>query len=131
VSEENVELFRRLTAVAEVASVPEEAESLLAPLLAPEYLGEALVTAVTDKTYYGTAGCVEWFNDLSDAFAEGVRYEVEGSSRMATTSLSGAWPSSGPPLDPVLRFACVGSPSPGSTTARPLEAQATQTGTTP
>ena len=76
-SQENVELFRRLTAVAEVANVPEEAESLLTPLLAPEYRVEAVVTAVTDKTYYGTAGCVEWFNDLSDAFAEGVRYEVE------------------------------------------------------
>jgi len=53
------------------------------------------------------------------------------SSRMAMTSLSGAWPSSGPALDPVLRYACVGSPSLGSMTARQLEAQATQTGTKP
>jgi hypothetical protein len=47
----------------EVANVPEQAESLLAPLLAPEYRIENIVTAVTDKTYYGAAGCVEWFTD--------------------------------------------------------------------
>ena len=75
-----MELFRRLAEVANVpedTNVPEDAESLLAPLLAPEYRIEAVVTAVTDKTYYGAAGCVEWFNDLSDAFAEGARPEVE------------------------------------------------------
>jgi ketosteroid isomerase-like protein len=75
-----VELFRRLAEVANVpedTNVPEDAESLLAPLLAPEYRIEAVVTAVTDKTYYGAVGCVEWLNDMSDAFAEGARYEVE------------------------------------------------------
>jgi ketosteroid isomerase-like protein len=74
VSQENVALFRRMI---DIANVPEEAESLIAPLLAPEYRIENIVTAVTDKTYYGAKGCVEWFNDMSDAFAEGVRHEVE------------------------------------------------------
>jgi ketosteroid isomerase-like protein len=74
VSQQNVDLFCRIT---EAANIPEEAESLLAPLLAPEYRIENIVTAVTDKTYYGTAGSLEWFDDLSEAFAAGARYELE------------------------------------------------------
>jgi hypothetical protein len=52
-------------------------ESVVAPLVAPEFRGENIVTAVTDKTYCGVAGCLEWFNDMSDAFAEGARLEIE------------------------------------------------------
>jgi hypothetical protein len=32
---------------------------------------------VTDKTYYGPAGCLEWLDDMSEAFSEGARYEIE------------------------------------------------------
>jgi hypothetical protein len=46
-------------------------------LLAPEFTIENIVTAVTDKTYYGAAGCLEWLNDMTDTFAEGWRCQVE------------------------------------------------------
>jgi ketosteroid isomerase-like protein len=73
-SQENVELVRRMT---EAANDPHASESLFAPLLAPGYRIENIVTAVTDKTYYGAAGCLQWFRDMSEAFAEGARYEIE------------------------------------------------------
>jgi SnoaL-like protein len=73
-SRENVQLVRRMT---EVANAPHTSESLFAPLLAPRYRIENTVTAVTDKTYYGAAGCVQWLDDMSEAFSEGARYEIE------------------------------------------------------
>jgi hypothetical protein len=74
VSQENVELFRRVT---EIFNVAHGDESLVAPMLAPEFRIDNIVTAVTDKTYLGAAGCIEWYDDMSDAFAEGARYEIE------------------------------------------------------
>ena len=73
-SQENVDLVRRMT---EVANITPADASLFEPLLAPDYRIENTVTAVTDRTYYGAAGCVEWLNDMSDAFAAGARYEIE------------------------------------------------------
>jgi hypothetical protein len=73
VSRENVELFRRLT---DAVNAP-DAETQLAPLLAPEYHIDNIVTAITDRTYWGVPGCLEWREDLLDAFAPGARYEME------------------------------------------------------
>ena len=72
-SQEAVELFRRLM---ETVNVPEP-EAVIAPLVAPNFRIENTATAVTDKTYHGVAGCLEWRNDLPEGFAEGVRFEVE------------------------------------------------------
>jgi ketosteroid isomerase-like protein len=74
VSEENVELFRRMI---ETSNVAHGDPSLLEPLLAADYRIENIVTAVTDKTYYGASGSVEWFSDMSEAFATGAEHEVE------------------------------------------------------
>jgi len=69
----NAELFRRLM---ESANLPDP-EPELAALLAPDHVVENATTAVTDKTYYGVAGCVEWKDDMRDGFAEGARCVVE------------------------------------------------------
>jgi hypothetical protein len=70
-SEENVDLYRQFgEALNSREGVPEA-------FLAPEFRIENIVTAVTDKTYYGAAGCREWYDDTSDAFAEGARCEIE------------------------------------------------------
>jgi ketosteroid isomerase-like protein len=73
VSQENVELVRRMLAATDTDDVAKH----LAPLLAPDYRIENIVTAVTDKTYHGVPGCLEWMRDMSDAFAPGARYELE------------------------------------------------------
>ena len=106
-SQENVDLVRRMT---EVANITPADASLFEPLLAPDYRIENTVTAVTDRTYYGAAGCVEWLNDMSDAFAAGARYEIETTLLRATTSLSRAWPSWGKAHALALRFDFDGLP---------------------
>ena len=73
-SHENVELLRRVTRIFNAAQGD---ESLFAPVLAPGFRIDNIVTAVTDKTYHGAAGCIEWFGDMADAFEEGARYEIE------------------------------------------------------
>jgi hypothetical protein len=73
VSRENVELMQRIT---EAASAPDPGPRL-APLLAPGYYIENIVTAITDKTYYGVDGCLEWWDHMVEAFAPGPRYELE------------------------------------------------------
>jgi ketosteroid isomerase-like protein len=50
--------------------IPEE-------LLAPGFRLENTSTAVTDRTYYGAEGVLEWINDFFDAFEEGAQYETE------------------------------------------------------
>lgn len=69
-SRENVEIFRRTVEVMNTRDVSEA-------LTAPDFRIENVVTAVADKTYYGAAGTLEWLDDMSDAFGEGARYEVE------------------------------------------------------
>jgi ketosteroid isomerase-like protein len=74
-SQENVELFRRII---DAANLPtDEIGGVLAPLLVPGLRMDNAPTAVTDRTYYGVQGCLEWRADLAEAFAPGVRYEVE------------------------------------------------------
>jgi hypothetical protein len=75
VSQENVELFRRIIDAANLP--PGEVETVLTPLLVPGLRMENATTAVTDKTYYGVAGCLEWRADLAEGFAPGARHEVE------------------------------------------------------
>lgn len=60
-----------------LANVNPPEPSLFEPLLTPDYRIENIVTAVTDKTYYGASGCLEWLGDMSEAFAAGARYEME------------------------------------------------------
>jgi hypothetical protein len=74
-SRENVELFRRII---DAANLPEsEIEGVLEPLLVPDVRMENATTAVTDKTYFGLAGCLEWRADLAEGFAPGMRFETE------------------------------------------------------
>lgn len=73
-SQENVEAFRRIT---EALNASPTDPSMVEPLLHSGYRIDNIVTAVTDKTYYGAAGIVAWFSDMADAFASGVRWEME------------------------------------------------------
>lgn len=72
-SQENAELFRRIFESANLA----EMETILPPLLARDFRIDNTPTAITDKTYQGVAGCLEWREDMSDGFADGARYGVE------------------------------------------------------
>jgi hypothetical protein len=97
-SQANVELFRQAM---ENVNAPRPDEAL-ASLLAADFRIDNIVTAVTDKTYYGAAGCLEWLNEMTEAFAQGWRCEVEsiladshefvvgGLAFMATGAHSGA-----------------------------------------
>jgi ketosteroid isomerase-like protein len=74
-SRENVELFRRII---DAANLPtDQIEDVLTPLLVPDIRMDNATTAVTDKTYYGVQGCLQWRADLAEGFAPGVRYVVE------------------------------------------------------
>jgi hypothetical protein len=74
-SQENVELFLRII---DAANLPtDEIAGVLAPLLVPGLRMDNATTAVTDRTYYGVEGCLEWRADLAEGFAPGVRFEVE------------------------------------------------------
>jgi ketosteroid isomerase-like protein len=78
VLQENVETARNaMERFIATVNVAHGDESLLAPMLAPGFRIDNIVTAVTDKTYLGAAGCIEWYDDTADAFAEGVRCEIE------------------------------------------------------
>jgi ketosteroid isomerase-like protein len=75
VSQQNVEVFRRII---DAANLPtDEIEDVLRPLLVPGLRMDNATTAVTDKSYYGIEGCLEWRADLAEGFAPGVRHEVE------------------------------------------------------
>jgi ketosteroid isomerase-like protein len=69
-SQRNIDLWYRAVAAINAREVPMS-------LLAPELRMENLVTAVSDKTYHGTAGFRDWMNDLFDGFAEGALFEIE------------------------------------------------------
>jgi hypothetical protein len=75
VSEDNVGLYRRAI---DAANLPtDEIEDVLAPLVVPGVRMDNATTAVTDKTYYGVEGFLEWRADLAEGFAPGLRHEVE------------------------------------------------------
>jgi ketosteroid isomerase-like protein len=66
----NVDLVRSICAAINEREVPKD-------LLAPDLRMENVVTAVSDKTYYGAAGFRDWMQDLFAGFAEGARFEIE------------------------------------------------------
>jgi ketosteroid isomerase-like protein len=69
-SRENVALAYRYGAAANARKVPQG-------LLAPDFVMVNAETAVTDKTYEGAAGVIEWTGDMFEAFASGARFEIE------------------------------------------------------
>jgi ketosteroid isomerase-like protein len=80
-------------------------------LLAPDFVMVNASTAVTDKTYHGAAGVLEWTGDLFEAFDPHARFEIkrvvaEGDDFVVTTvRLSGTGARSGMQLD--FRWAAV------------------------
>jgi hypothetical protein len=107
VSKENVEVVLRLN---DVGNLHDPRAEDFAHLITPDWICENLATAVTDKTYHGRAGMLEWRRDLIDVFAEGVRFEVEivadgGDFVVVRMAVVGEGASSGAPL--ALRFAGV------------------------
>jgi hypothetical protein len=107
VSKEKVEIIRGLL---DVLNLHEPTEEDFAPWVTPDYDVQNVRTEVTDKTYRGTVGILQWRNRPIDVFAEDVRFEgdvvADGSDfvvvRMAVV---GRDASSGAPL--TLRFAGV------------------------
>ena len=88
-SQESVDLYRQIL---EAGNLPErEALAALAPLLAPDFHTHNAATAVTDKSYYGLAGTVEWRNDLTEGFAERARFEVEAIIAESNEFVVGRW----------------------------------------
>jgi hypothetical protein len=107
VSQENVEVILGLLGV---LNLHEPTEEDFAPFLTADYTIENAATAVTDKTYRGSAGVLEWRKDLIDVFAEGVRIEGEvaadgGDFVVVRMAVVGEGASSRAPL--TLRFAGV------------------------
>jgi ketosteroid isomerase-like protein len=103
-SQENVDLVYQYGAALNTREIPEG-------LLAPDFVMVNATTAVTDKTYHGAAGVLEWTNDLFEAFDAGARLEIrrvvadDDDFVVATVRLSGTGAGSGAPLD--LRWAAV------------------------
>lgn len=112
-SQENVEIYRRITAAFDAREVPEA-------LLAPEFRMENIVTAVSDKTYWGVAGVREWISEAFDVLAEGTRLVVEeiiadgDEFVVGRVALVGSGTHSGAPLH--LRWISVGWFSDGKAT---------------
>ena len=67
-AEEHLELLERLAQAVNDAEIPDD-------LVAPDFLIENAVTAVTDKTYHGREGALQWRNDFFEVLGEGARYE--------------------------------------------------------
>jgi hypothetical protein len=70
-----VDIFRRVIDAANLP--PNDIEGALTPLLVPGLRMENATTAVTDKTYFGVEGCLEWRADLAEGFGPEMRFEVE------------------------------------------------------
>ena len=73
-TEENVDVTLRM---GDALNLHELSEEDIAPFVTPDWTGENVRTAVTDKTYHGSAGVLQWRMDLIDVFAEGVDIEGE------------------------------------------------------
>ena len=103
-SQENVNLVYRYGAALNARELPEG-------LLASDFVMVNATTAVTDKTYHGAAGVLEWKNDIFEAFDAGARLEIkrvvadDDDFVVATVRVSGTGAGSGAPLD--LRWAAV------------------------
>jgi ketosteroid isomerase-like protein len=102
-SEENVELLHRLVDGINADSVPRE-------LLTEDFEVKNATTAVTDATYHGYDGALQWRSDVFDVVEEG-RFEVDeilatGPDYVAfANSVSGRGRLSGAPVE--LRWASV------------------------
>lgn len=101
-SEQHVELFRRII---DAANLPDdEIAGVLEALLVPGARMDNATTAVTDRTYYGVEGCLQWRADLAEGFAPDVRFEVEeivaegDGFIVGREALSGTGAASGAPL---------------------------------
>ena len=103
-SQENVDLAYRYGTALNTREVPEG-------LLAPGFVMVNASTAVTDKTYYGASGVVEWTSDMFEAFDAQARFEIEevladGEDFVVTMNqIAGSGSHSGAPL--VLRWPAV------------------------
>jgi ketosteroid isomerase-like protein len=69
-SKESVDLAYTYGAALNRREVPEG-------LLAPGFFMVNASTAVTDKTYHGGPGVLEWATDMFEAFDESARFEIE------------------------------------------------------
>jgi ketosteroid isomerase-like protein len=103
-SQANVDLAYRYGAALNDREVPEG-------LLAQGFTMVNAETAVTDKTYEGASGVLEWINDIFDAFDAQARFEIEqvvadGEDFVVTMNrLGGSGARSGAPL--LFRWAAV------------------------
>ena len=68
-SQENIEVVRRLTEAIDSRVVPED-------LLDPEIRLENVTTAVTNEVYTGYDGAQKWMDDLYDALDDDAGYET-------------------------------------------------------
>jgi ketosteroid isomerase-like protein len=97
VSKENVELAYRYGAAINAGEVPDS-------LLTPDFVMVNAETAVTDKTYTGGTGVIEWIEDTFEAFDRTARFKIErvvaDSDEFVVTlnRISGAGARSGAPL---------------------------------
>ena len=69
-SQENIDLAYRYEAALNARAVPEG-------LLAPGFVMVNASTAVTDKSYHGASGVVEWTTDMFEAWDTEARFEIE------------------------------------------------------
>jgi hypothetical protein len=96
-SQQNLELVLRLRDAVVAGEVPD--------FVAADHRGENASTAVTDRTYLGHQGWLEWRREMFSAFREGARMQVdeviaEGSEYLvAITSLVGQGRVSDAPLE--------------------------------
>jgi ketosteroid isomerase-like protein len=104
VSEEsNIELVRRMAEAINTGDLPRE-------ILTEDFELKNATTAVTDATYYGYEGGLEWRRDFFDV-VDDARYEVdeilaaEDDYVVVANHLTGRGSSSGAPVD--LRWASV------------------------
>jgi ketosteroid isomerase-like protein len=101
-SEQNVEIMRRLVDAINADAIPPE-------LIAPDFELKNTITAVTDATYFGYEGALKWRRDLFDVLDD-PRFEVEilatGPDYLVTANrLVGRGSSSGAPVE--LRWSSV------------------------
>jgi ketosteroid isomerase-like protein len=103
-SQENVDLAYRFGAALNARQIPEG-------LLAADFVMENVATAVTDRTYHGAAGVLEWARDMFEAFDADAGFEIkrvvahDDDFVVVTARMHGTGAASGAPLD--LRWAAV------------------------
>ena len=96
-AEEHLELLERLAQAVNDADIPED-------LVTPDVVVENAVTAVTDKTYRGREGAMQWRNDFFEVLGEGARYEhrvdkITSEFAVVRCRITGEGSASGAPFD--------------------------------